>query len=289
MRQLAKGEAPGNASHEDLISHKAAAITKVLQSQCGPPFLPLGSSNPHFVSNKEVANTIATALELFYELLPEESDPATWQSLAQHINNGRNLPSTTLDANTDNSGLIHLLDIFTFEPYVSLCAQICKVVALRTQVEDVTAKLRQVRSDSTVHGNIVSLLMDRITLIARSQTASKQESWIPWPYPLWFKKAFLKHWDGKPVVKRGTIACGSLELLEMQQRIWDRSHPERSSDANLLPYIYKRIDATELMRSWMKHDPPATTKSRHLLSFPFLYSDSQMLMNFRMLNHLRMR
>ena len=289
ISQLAKGEAPVDTIGKDLTLHKIAAITRVLQSQCEPPFLPSGSSNPLFVSNKEVADTIATALELFYEIHPDKSDPITWQALAQHVNNGRSLPSTTLESDLDQSGLIQLLDIFAFEPYVSLCVQICKVVALRTQVEDVTAKFRQATPDSTAHGNIISLLIDRITLIARSQTTSKQDKWIPWPYPLWFKKAFLKHWDGKAVIERGTIASGALELLEMQQRIWDRSHPERTSDANLLPYIYKRIDATELMRSWMEHDPPATTKSRHLLSFPFLYSDGQMLMNFRMLNHLRMR
>lgn len=289
MRQLAKGEFGVDTKHDDSILHKAAAITKLLQSQCEPPFLPSGSSNPSFVPNQELADTIATALEIFYELLPGESNPTTWQSLAQHINSGRLLPSTTLDSDKDHSSLVQLLDIFAFDPYISLCAQVCKIVALRTQVEEITAKFRQASSESTAHGNIISLIIDRITIIARSQSASKKESWIPWPYPLWFKKAFLKHWDGKPVVDRGTIACGALELLEMQQRIWDRSHPNKTSDANILPYIYKRIDAAELLRSWMKHDPPVTTKSRHLLSFPFLYSDGQMLMNFRMLNHLRMR
>lgn len=229
------------------------------------------------------------ALGLFYELLPEDNDPATWQSVAQHINNGRILPSAKLDSNGNHAGLVQLLDIFAYEPYVSLCAQICKVIALRTQVEDVTAKSRQERPGIAAEANIITLLIDQVNLIARSQTESKQESWIPWPYPLWFKRVLLKHWDGKPVVKRGTIACGALELLEMQQRIWDRSHPRKTSDANLVPFIYKRVDATELMRSWMKHDPPVTTHSRHLLSFPFLYSDGQMLMNFRMLNHLRMR
>lgn len=289
ISQLAKGEARVDDKHDVSTSHKAAAINRVLQSQCEPPFLPSGSSNPNFVSNVEVADTIATALELFYELLPKESTSTTWQSLAHHINSGRILPSTTLDSEKDHSGLIQLLEIFSYEPYISLCAQICKVVALRTQVEDITSKFRQTSSRSTTHGTIISLLIDRVTFIARSQSASKQESWIPWPYPLWFKKAFLKHWDGKPAVKRGTIACGALELLEMQQGIWDRSNPDKASDANILPYIYKRVDATELLRSWMKHDPPVTTRSRHLLSFPFLYSDGQMLMNFRMLNHLRMR
>ncbi|GAB7329191.1 hypothetical protein MBLNU13_g01010t2 [Cladosporium sp. NU13] len=271
ITELANGEAHVASKYDDSISHKAVAINRVLQKQCEPPFLPSGSSNPRFVSSREVADTIATALGLFYELLPEDSSPATWQSLAHHINSGRDSPSTTLDSEKDHSGLIQLLQTFSYEPYISLCAQICKVVALRTQVEDITAKFRQANSETTVHGSIISLLTERVTLIARSQSASKQESWIPWPYPLWFKKAFLKHWDGKPA------------------GIWDRSNPDKTSDANILPYIYKRVDQTELLRSWTKHDPPVTTKSRHLLSFPFLYSDGQMLINFRMLNHLRMR
>jgi hypothetical protein len=287
--ELAKGEYPADTGEESPIFHKVAAITRLLSAQCEPPFLSSGSSNPLFVSNEKIAHTIAVALQLFYDLLPEESNPATWQSLAQHVNNGRTLPSATLDSKVDHSSLIELLDIFAFEPYVHLCVQICKVIALRTQVEDVTAKFRQSGTDTTSQGNILALVSDRVTLIARSQTASKQDSWIPWPYPLWFKKVFLKYWDGQPAVKRGTIACGALELLEMQQKLWNRSHPQKTSDANLLPYIYKRIQAVELMRSWMKHDSPATTRSRHLLSFPFLYSDGQTLMNFRMLNHLRMR
>ena len=289
IRIFAKAEAHVDSEAKDSISHQAAAINSVLQSQCEPPFLPSGSSNPNFVSNQEVADTIATALELFYELLPKDNDSSTWQSLAHHINSGRILPSTTLDPERDHSVLIQLLETFSHEPYISLCVQICKVVALRTQVEDITSKFRQASSESTAHGSIIGLLTKRVTLIARSQSASKQESWIPWPYPLWFKKAFLQHWDGKPAVTRGTIACGALELLEMQQGIWNRSNPDKTSDANILPYIYKMVDQTELLRSWMKHDPPVTTKSRHLLSFPFLYSDGQMLVNFRMLNHLRMR
>lgn len=285
MKQLAKGIEP--ATFED--GETTAVLTWELQTLCEPPFKASGVSNPFFVPNKEIADTVGTSLQMFYDLIPSKSSPATWQTLAQHINNGRALPATMLDSKTDHSKLVSLLELFSWEPYIRLCAEICKVVALRTQVEDVTAKLRQPESSSDDHGSILSLLTDRVTLIARSQTASKEDSWVPWPYPLWFKKVFLKHWDGKPTIKRGTIACGALELLEMQQRIWDRSHPDRTSDANLLPYIYKRVDATELMRSWMERDTSAKTSSRHLLTFPFLYSDAQILMSFRMLNHLRMR
>jgi DNA-binding XRE family transcriptional regulator len=194
ISQLAKGEAHLDTKHDVSTSHKAAAINRVLQSQCEPPFLPSGSSNPNFVSNVEVADTIATALELFYELLPKESTSTTWQSLAHHINSGRILPSTTLDSEKDHSGLIHLLETFSYEPYISLCAQICKVVALRTQVEDITSKFRQTSSRSTTHGTIVSLLeagvMDTVAVSSLvqeslSQTLGRQAGREAWDHRLW--------------------------------------------------------------------------------------------------------
>lgn len=289
MRSLVGGGAPDDAEPESPELREVAAITAKLQMQCEPPLDASGSSNLRFASNGEVADTVASAFGLFYSLLPERSDQALWQSLAQYINNGQVLPAQNLDSNANNPGLIELLEVFGYEPYMRMCAQVCKVIALRTQVEDVAAKFRPSSNVESGTEDVLNLLSDRVTNIARWHVASRKDRWVPWPYPLWFKTTFLKHWDGKPIVTRGTVACGALELLEMQQKIWDLSNPEKTSDANLLPHVYDRLDATEMVRSWLKHDPPVTTTSRHLLSFTFLHSDSQVLVNFRTLNHLRMR
>jgi len=289
MTRLAAGEALPRKELDCPEQRRVAAITAKLQTQCKPPFDKSGCPNPRFVPNNEVADTVATALNLFYSLLPEENDQVLWQSLAHYTNNGHVLPGQTLDSNHCNPNLIGLLQIFASKPYARMCEQICKVIALRTQVEDVAAKFRPSWNDESGNGNVLDLLAHRVTSIARWHTVSRKDKWVPWPYPLWFKNIFLQHWDGKPAVARGTIACGALELLEMQQRIWDSSNPDKTSDANLLPYVYNRTDNTEMVRSWMTHNPPVTTASRHLFSFPCLYSDGQTLMHFRTLNHLRMR
>jgi hypothetical protein len=289
MRILAKGGTPSNEESDSPELQQVAAITAKLQTQCEPPLDTSGSSNPRFAPNKDVADTVASAFSLFYSLLPEQSDQALWQSLAYYINNGQVLPAQTLDSSAKNPGLIELLQIFQFEPYTRMCAQVCKVIALRTQVQDVAAKFRPSGNDEAGNEDILSLLTERVTNIARWHTACRKDTWVPWPYPLWFKKTFLQHWDGKPAVTRGTIACGALELLGMQQKIWDCSNPKKTSDANLLPHAYNRTNATEMVRSWIRHDPSVTTTSRHLLSFPFLYSGGQVLTNFRTLNHLRMK
>jgi hypothetical protein len=289
MKILAEGETPpgGEHSHPDL--EKATEITAKLRAQCEPPLDASGSLNPRFAPSEEVADTVASAWTLFYSLLPKQSEQRMWQSAAYCINNGQVLPAQTLEPDPNNASLIELLQIFQLEPYTRMCAQICRVIALRTQVEDVAAKFRPAGTNEIGSEDILTMLAERVTDIARRHTAYRKNTWVPWPYPLWFKNTFLQHWDGKPTVTRGTIACGALELLEMQQEIWDRSNPTRASDANLLPHVYNRTDATEVLRSWMKRDHLATTTQRHLLSFPFLYSDSQVLMNFRTLNHLRMR
>jgi hypothetical protein len=286
---LAEGEAPTDKEPDTPELQQVAAITAKLQTQCESPFDTSGSSNPNFAPNEEVADTAASAFSLFYSLLPKQGDQALWHSLAQYINNGHVMPAQTLNSDAESTGLIELLQVFQFEPYTRMCAQVCKVIALRTQLEDVAAKFRPSRNDETGKEDVLSLLTERVTNIARWHTASRKDTWVPWPYPLWFKRAFLQHWDGKPAVVRGTIACGALELLDMQQKIWDRSNPKKTSDANLLPYVYNRADVIQMVRSWIEHDPAVTTTSRHLLSFPFLYSGGQVLTNFRTLNHLRMR
>lgn len=288
IRQLAKGQSPESSSTcpDGLLRRRVTAITRKLQAQCEPPFDSSGSPNPHFVGSHEVADTLASALDLFFDLLPKDSNQAHWHSLAHYVNHGQALPSKILERKESNAKLVELLEIFELEHHVRLCAEICRVFALRTQLEDVAAKL----SDTAPgEDGILNLLIDRVTSIAQAQTTDRQDSWIPWPYPLWFKKAFVKHWDGKPVIKRGTVACGALELLGMQQAIWDRSNPDKTSDANLLPYVYKRSSVTKFTRSWMEHDPPVTSKSRHILSFPFIYPSGHLILYFRMLNHLRMR
>lgn len=289
MKRLAEGEDMSHAEPDYPERRRVAAITAKLRTLCELPFDATGTLNPRFVPNNEVADTVASALNLFYNLLPGQSDQTLWQSLAHYINNGHVLPGQTLDSSPSSPSLIELLHVFEFKPYARMCEQVCKVIALRTQVENVAAKFRPFCSDESGNENILTQLADRVTSIARWHTASRKDKWVPWPFPLWFKRTFLQHWDGKPTVARGTITCGALELLEMQQKIWDLSNPEKTSDANLLPYVYNRTDNTEMIRSWMKHDPSVTTTSRHLLSFPFLYSDGQVLMGFRMLNHLRMR
>jgi hypothetical protein len=289
MKKLAAGGTPSDGEPDHPELQQVEAITARLQTQCEPPLDASGSSNPHFAPSEEVADTVASAFGLFYGLLPKQSEQAMWQSLAHCINNGQVLPAQTLEPNPNNASLIELLHIFQFEPYTRMCAQVCKVIALRTQVEDIAANFRPSGNVKSVNGDVLTLLIERVTNIARWHTASRKDTWVPWPYPLWFKKTFLQHWNGKSAVTRGTIACGALELLEMQQKIWDRSNPQKTSDANLLPHVYNRTDTTDMLRSWIEHDPPVTTTSRHLLSFPFLYSEGQALMNFRTLNHLRMR
>lgn len=295
FKRLAKGEHVESLTRQsvDPISLRVAAITRKLQKYHERPFLDDQTINPRFARNQEVADVLAAALSLFYDMLPDNDHPSDWQTLAYYVNHGRATPSQGHEAGPGLADVDALLRAFDSDQNVRLCAEICKVVALRTQVEDVMVKPRR---HSLGTGGLLTYVANHVDKIARARTADKLSKrtdettpWVPWPYPLWFKKAFIRDWDGSPIVKRGSIACGALELLEMQQWIWNRWHPTRTSDANLLPYVFKKMNLTEAMRSWATQNPPLTTISRHLLSFPFLFTPSQILLYFRMQNHLRMR
>lgn len=288
LRLLARGEGTetGVDPAGNMLHCRVAAMSRKLHSLCERPLDASGAPNPRAAPMHVVADTVASALELCYDFLPGNYRSEHWQSLAHCVNTGQALPPRLPGKPPHDAGMVALLEVFNFEPFVRLCSEICRVVAFHMHVQLVFMKI-------TGHDvgdlEISRLISDRLNRIARSRTNDNTNAWVPWPYSLWFKKVFVKHWDGKPIVKRGTVACGALELLRIQQCIWDRSNPDKATEANLLPFVYKRLDPIEVALTWMGHDPDKITHSRHLLSFSFLYTTDQVLVYSRMINHLRMR
>lgn len=255
-----------------------------------PPYLSSGHVNPAFKSHEEVIDSIVPALETLYAPGGNRNQ-AHWKLLAEVINNGNAYPQSKVHGNGDRSWL-SLVDTFADEPSLLLCATICKLTAQRTQLDGIAAKFGAIDSDASEKGADESSFIDRIALRFQeiaSSYASQDDGWVPWPYPLWFKRVFLKHWDGSPSVKRGTTECGALELLGCLQQIYDKIHDSQKNDAQVLPVISKRIEAQKMAETWLLHQPGVTTASRHLLSCRFLFSPNQMVMYWRMLNHLIMR
>jgi len=272
--------------------HRAAFSISCLERSLQPPYLSSGEVNPDFMTHDEVIDYIVPAFETLYAP-GSNRNQAHWRLLAEVINNGNAFPQASIHSSGDRSWF-NLVDVFEDEPCLLMCATVCKITALRTQLDDIAAKLEpQERVDDSSEEEADELrFIDKIALqfhnIASSH-AAQDDRWVAWPYPLWFKKVFVKHWDSSPTIKRGTVECGALELLECLQRIYDKIHDSQSNDAQVLPVVSKRIHTLKMAKSWLEHQPSVTTTSRHLLSCRFLFSPSQMVMHWRMINHLTMR
>lgn len=268
----------------------AASVMSILEHSLQPPYLSSGQVNPHFMPHHQVLDCIVPALERLYAP-GSNKNQAHWRLLAEVINNGSAFPQPSMQDKGDRSWL-SLVDVFEDEPSLLLCATVCKITAQRTRLDDIAAKLAPKKHDDLENKKDVLPFIDRMALqfqqIASSH-ASQDDGWVPWPYPLWFKKVFVKHWDGSPSVERGTVECGALELLGCLQQIYDKIHDSQKNDAQVLPVVSKRIDTLKMAQSWLQHQPGVTTTSRHLLNCRFLFSASQMVLHWRMINHLTMR
>lgn len=291
LRQWTEDSEPG---HEKLglevpmTLQLATKCIKELERHTQPPYLQSGRVNPGFTSHAQAVQCVSSALHILYSILPDNRHQGHWKLVAKVINDGNAVPQANLPPH-NNRAWIALLDYYNYEPWLNICALVCKITALRTQLDDIAVKLRLENLDLTPGETpFIDQLAPHFQNIAKSQ-AGPGDSWIPWPYPLWLKKVFATHWDGNPVVKRGTAECGALELLGCLQRIYDALHESKKNDAQILPGVWKRVGTQAMAETWMQHQPGITTTTRHLLSCRYLFPPSQMVLHWRMINHLTMR
>ena len=94
------------------------------------------------------------------------------------------------------------------------------------------------------------------------------------------------HWDHSTScsVKRGSVACGALELLSIFQGL---ASPDLTMQVLRLPVVRGYLDAVDVAESWMQQ--LTSQDSRHLLTFEFLFEAKERALYFRTINHLKMR
>lgn len=231
------------------------------------------------VSNERTADLLCAALTCLLADLPSGT-AAQWAYVDFFISRGCAYPDRTVDVPTDHRWNVWLpiLDHLERVDAVHLLSKIARVVAARTKTEDVLAdfkrKLGMPDTNARSARRLLQLLVDKIPHILANPL------WLI----VWLKKIVLLHWDGvSTAVTRGSVACGSLELLEM---LYTRVRRGLIS-ANSIPIIVQSLDAISLAEGWLQHCNRADL--RHLLTFKFLFGPLPRSMYFRTISHLKMR
>ncbi|KAF5858734.1 hypothetical protein ETB97_003843 [Aspergillus alliaceus] len=100
----------------------------------------------------------------------------------------------------------------------------------------------------------------------------------------WLRTLLLKEWDGSPEMSKGSATGGAVQILSLMYKERDRLGlvPEDFHT----PFLSERLEPLEMPVEWMGRSP--NNKTLHLLSYPFLFPPSALVIYFRALNYAAM-
>ncbi|KAF7585181.1 hypothetical protein BBP40_011855 [Aspergillus hancockii] len=100
----------------------------------------------------------------------------------------------------------------------------------------------------------------------------------------WIRTLLLKEWDGSPEISKGSTTGGAVQILSTLYKERDRLGlvPEDFHT----PFLSERLEPLEMPVEWIGRSP--NNKIMHLLSYPFLFPPSALVIYFRALNYAAM-
>ena len=239
-----------------------------------------------FTTNIKLVKTLSPAIEWLLQKVPLDQ-ALTLQSINREE---ANFALTILrdisraPVNLNHSPRVQILDILNCGLYLELLSTIARIVAHRTKLEDDLAQLMGKCSKIDTSPQTLQRLICGLTL-----NREGNRTYSTFVLVVWLKRLIAKTWDGQSILDRGSIACGSLEIVEalltrdvdLPQDVWE--------ELFTIPFINARIDAVQSAQSWLEALLEDDISGRHLFSWPCIFTRAEISTHFRLVNHLRMR
>ncbi|RDH36491.1 hypothetical protein BDQ94DRAFT_184681 [Aspergillus welwitschiae] len=100
----------------------------------------------------------------------------------------------------------------------------------------------------------------------------------------WLRTLLLKEWDGNPELSKSSSAGGAVQILSLLYK--ERSRLGLIPEDFHTPFLSDRLEPLDMPVEWMGSLP--NNKTMHLLSYPFLFPPSALVIYFRALNYAAM-
>ena len=238
--------------------------------------------------NVAVASKLCECLRWLASTLPDASTNE-WALVNADVHRGLTYPDNFYKDDVFWKGRkINLLDSLDHGPSCRILCCLIEVIAERSVIEyqaaieceDEDAPKRGVGGKLRVHHQALYVLVSRQIAGSDFQSAGA-------PILIWLKKLFLRHWDGKCILTRGSIATSALQILNSTaaQVCNDGRCDELWS---YFPAIPGRLDAAEVARSYLEAEKDGKS-GIHILHFISVFMPHQLAVYFRTINHLKMR
>ena len=236
--------------------------------------------------NAATANKLCECIEWQANTLPDASH-YDWTVVNLFVQRGYSYPDCSLYKDCDQrSKSIHLLDSLDHGPSFRLLSHLVEVVAENADsafdAYHDTVRRSGVQWNGYKDRSLPSLIS--IRLADTSFHSSRP------PVLIWLKKIFLRHWDGKVMLTKGSIAAAAIRILDTTAFLllgYDMEDEERNGLWTYFPAISARIDAADIARSYM--EVSEQDYEFHLLTLPSIFTPKELAIYFRTVNHLKMR
>ncbi|RMY38466.1 hypothetical protein D0866_02586 [Hortaea werneckii] len=274
VRQFFAGSKTANvqpAQNEDLLNQ----LEHLLVSESASS----GEVDPEVsLSSGTACSIILQAIDAIVEDMPK-ANRAQYEFADSIIRQGCSYPAVNGNTPTDPKWncWLHILDLMDQRSRLRLLSRVCKVFALVTyqDLRHAACDENWEKSTYAVHNRIS--IHDCLLNYLKGHPAS-----ILVLGPM-CKKMFLSHWNHtSTTVPTGSITCGALEILELLHNNF--ADYKGFFDSHVAA---QSLEIVDLAQSWKQ--AANSSKTRHLLSFDFLFPAHSRPMCFRMISHLKMR
>jgi hypothetical protein len=178
-----------------------------------------------------------------------------------------------------------------------LINRLARVVAARLAFHQMSKTRAAAIQDQVIEGkkpNVVDLVLQYMEQCAPGgekpastpfeSSFTERTTTMPMVTVEWLRGLLLKEWDGNPVLSKSSAAGGALQMLASMYR--DRVKLSLQPEDFHTPFLSERLDPMEMPVEWLGILP--NNRSMHLLSYPFMFPPSALVLYFRALNYSTM-
>ena len=257
--------------------------------RCSHNFISLDPTTPLssiLDENVATANKLCECIEWLTSTLPDASHhDLTVVNI--HVQRGYEYSYGFHQQDHDRRSIyLRLLDSLDHEPSFQLLSHLVEVVATNGSNEYAACRDTVRRAGSSwneyEHRALDYLIANRI---AEADFHSSRPLIL-----IWLKNIFLRYWEGKAMLTKGSIAAAAIRILDTTALLLFGDDVEDYEIIRLWTHfraIPARLDAADMARSYMEMSDQ--DYEFHLLTLPSIFTPKELAIYFRTVNHLKMR
>ncbi|KAK2734057.1 hypothetical protein FQN55_002925 [Onygenales sp. PD_40] len=263
----------------------------------GLPSPCIGDSSQEHISDVDAAYISVITLLALASSIPQ-IDPKTWQAVRQARSAGTVLPDSEMRKHSKSTRrlLVDVADKFEHDLALRLVNRLARVVSARVAYHEISkTRLGSIQDlDQKETPNFIDLVLRTFRDCPKRYRRTSQTTPASFfdDRPVnsnmiaveWLRSFLLKEWDGKPEMAKSSAAGGALQLLASmyKERLRLGLQPEDFHTS----FLSERLDPTEMPVEWL--GMVTSNRTVHLLSYPFLFPPSALVIYFRALNYSTM-